>query len=110
MMRIRIHLPRKSEASIQPFIDEDIIVTPKFYKRTGWVPIFYFTTIDAGDKEERHVLSISAANKYVRVEKLNEVVPACDEPIKKQKKESHGTASHETPEDKDVHGATGGAP
>ncbi len=78
-MKIRIHLPRKTEGEIHPpHIKTDIEVTPKFYKKTGLVPVFYFTTVDAKGHEEQHVLSVNAANKRVVVEKLVEVVPYCD--------------------------------
>lgn len=77
-MKIVIHLPRKSEASVTPDPKSDLTVHPKFYKKMGLVPVFYFTTIDAHNHEERHVLSINAANKQMKVEKLVEVVPVCD--------------------------------
>jgi hypothetical protein len=78
-MKIVIHLPRHSEAELEPSLRTDLSVKPKFYKKTGWVPVFYFTTVDAHQREERHVLMVSAANKQIKVEKLVEVIPACNE-------------------------------
>lgn len=97
-MKVLIHLPRQTEAEIEPTVKTDITIKPKFYKRAGLVPIFYFTTVDAHQREERHVLLISAASKQIKVEKLVEVVPACDD------KEAHnanssGSADDEASED-----------
>jgi hypothetical protein len=64
-----------------------VTVRPKFYKKTGNVPVFYFTTVDSRGREERHVLLISAANKQIKVEKLVEVVPACNEDKERQNAE-----------------------
>ncbi len=87
-MQILIHLPRKSEADISPMPEDDLCITPKFYKRTGYVPVFYITTVDANGEEEKHVLVLSAANKILRVDKLVEVVPECDLPNRKRDKKS----------------------
>jgi dUTPase len=97
-MRIQIHLPRQSEAEIEPTIRSDITVKPKFYKKMGLVPVFYFTTIDKKNREERHVLMINAASKRMTVEKLVEVVPICDEREPKDAT-ADGPADNETAED-----------
>jgi hypothetical protein len=77
-MKLVVHLPRQSEAELEPRLKEDLVIRPKFYKKTGWVPVFHFTTSDAKNREERHVLLVSAATKQIKVEKLVEVIPACD--------------------------------
>ena len=86
-MQVIIHLPRRSEAEITPLQEEDLVITPKFYKKTGWIPILHFTTTDARGNEEQHVLSISAATKLLRIDKLVEVIPECDDGRKREKKE-----------------------
>lgn len=78
-MKIRIQLPRESEARVFPVQKQDIDVIPRFYKKTGLVPVFYLTTIDANGHEEPHVLLLNAANKQIRIDKLVEVIPQCDE-------------------------------
>jgi hypothetical protein len=77
-MKIQIHLPRQSEAEIEPPLKTDLTVKPKFYKTEGLVPVFYFTTVDAKHREEKHVMLINAKSKKISVEKLKEVIPLCD--------------------------------
>ena len=85
-MKLGIQLPRKSEASIKPDnIDNDIIIKPRFYRRKGWVNIVYFTVVDAHNHEDRYVLTVSAGNKQLRLEKLIEVIPDCDKAVTKDK-------------------------
>jgi hypothetical protein len=78
-MEVQIHLPRKTEAELTPEMRVDLKIRPKFYKRVGLVPIFYFTTIDGHGEEERHVLQVNAQTKKVSVERMVEVTPACNE-------------------------------
>ncbi len=78
-MKLKIHLPRESEAKITPTIRQDIEIAPRFYKRNGWVPVFYFTAVDAKGNEVQYVMTVSAGTMQVRIEKLVDVIPACDE-------------------------------
>ncbi len=89
-MEVKIHLPRKSEAELNPTLEQDLIVRPKFYKRTGWVPVFHMTTVDEQGNEELYTMVISAATKQIRVDKLVEVVPACDDPKRSKVKAEVG--------------------
>lgn len=77
-MKVQIHLPRQSEAEIKPPLSGDLTIRPKFYKKTGLVPILHFTTIDGRNREERYVMLLSATSRQVRIEKLVEVIPDCD--------------------------------
>jgi hypothetical protein len=101
-MRIQLHLPRKSEAELSPEIDADIYIRPRFYKRTGTVPVLYLSTIDAFNKMEHYVLLINATSKNIRCEKLVEVAPACNEYKRKESKDV--TTHNETNEDENVRG------
>jgi hypothetical protein len=85
-VKINIHLPRRSEADVDPKLESDLVIRPKFYKRTGMVPILYFTAVNKQGKEDRHVLLINAASGNIRVERLVEVIPDCDSNVKKEKK------------------------
>lgn len=77
-MDILIHTPRKTEAKISPEFKTDIIINPRFYNRKGTVPVFYFSVIDVRGNTDNYVLTINAATKFVKVEKLIEVQPLCD--------------------------------
>lgn len=78
-MKIKVHLPRRSEADIAPPQKQDIEIQPKFYRKTGWSPILYFTTVDSKGDEEQHIMSIHAGNKGIKIERMIEVTPACDD-------------------------------
>ena len=78
-MKIRFHLPRESEAKLSPALKQDLDIHPRFYKKAGFTPFIYFTTVDAKGNEEPYVMLVNAASKAIRVEKLVEVIPACDE-------------------------------
>ncbi len=78
-MQIKLHLPRRSEAEIEPEQKQDLIITPKFYKRSGSVTFCYLTTVDSNGQEEYYMMTISASSKRLHIEKLVEVVPSCDE-------------------------------
>lgn len=97
-MKILLHLPRNSEAEIEPKLNSDIIVRPKFYKKSGWVPVFYITTVDNYNHEERHVFSISASTKQLKVEKLLEVIPAFNDK-EQERANDRRSADDETAED-----------
>lgn len=95
-MKIILHVPRKSEAELHPDLKQDISVTPRFYHRQGLVPVFYFTTVDAKGNEEKHVLTINAGNKKMHINKLVEVVPACDEDKKSINHANNGRSTSDT--------------
>ncbi len=78
-MKVKIHLPRKSEADITPSQKQDLEIHPRFYRKTGWSPILYFTTIDSKGNEEQHIMFVHASNKGLKIERLQEVTPACDD-------------------------------
>ncbi len=81
-MKVSVHLPRESEASLhQPSLKGDITITPRVYKRIGLVTIAHLT-VATEHAVERYSLMVSTANGQLRIEKLVEVVPACDEPLK----------------------------
>lgn len=84
-MKIKVHLPRPTEATVTPKALEEVVIVPKFYKKTGFVPIFYMTTEDSFGNEERYVVQISGTSKFVRTDKLVEVIPDCDEPEHKRR-------------------------
>lgn len=86
-MKIKLHLPRPSEADLHPELTEDIVVKPRFYKQTGWTKVLYITVEDAKGKSEQYIMSVSATTKNLKVDKLKEVVPTCDTRIKMTKPE-----------------------
>ena len=108
-MKIQIHLPRQSEAEIEPALEDDITVLPKFYKKSGFVNFLYITTITAKGKETRHVLTVNASNGKLLLNSLVEVMPDCDNPNKREKKdaESSGQTDDEAVQDENVLGTAG---
>jgi hypothetical protein len=80
-MHAKIHLPRESEGAVKIQADGDIVIKPRFFKKIGWVPLFHMTLTDANKREDNYVVMVSAATKYIKVEKLVEVVPQCDEEL-----------------------------
>jgi hypothetical protein len=77
-VKVILHLPRPSEAAMEPSLKQDLVITPRFYRKTGVVPVAYISTEDAKGRKEQYVLQIHAGTKQLRVEKLVEVVPVCD--------------------------------
>lgn len=80
-MHAKIHLPRESEGTVKPPLEGDITIKPRFFKRVGWVPLFGLTVSDANKREDNYIVMVSAATKYIKIEKLVEVTPKCDEEI-----------------------------
>lgn len=94
-MKIVVHWPRPVEASVTPMHSNEIEIQPKFYRRTGMVPVLHITTHDVRKKEERYVLSVSAASGQLKIERLIEVVPLCDDKPYIEEGGSNGTATTE---------------
>lgn len=104
-MKLTLHLPRASEATIKPAVASDINIEPVFYKKKGWVNTLFLTTQDAKGRSTQYVLSVNAGNKDLKLEKLVAVVPDCDtdEPTKDEENEHNsGSPTDAAVKDKDV--------
>lgn len=86
-MKIVVHLPRASEATVQhnDKPEGDITIKPRVYAKNGLVNVLHFSVANAKGETDRYVVTVSAANKGLRLQKLVEVVPACDEDAEEKK-------------------------
>ena len=92
-MQVKILVPRPEEARITPQLTGEVVISPRFFKKLGWVKLFDITAVDAKNRTQNYSLTVSAGSGMLRLERMTEVIPACDTADDIAEKEDDDTAS-----------------
>jgi len=77
-MQFKIHVPRLSEAEVQPRMKDDLIVTPRVYRKTGRMPALYVTSTDDNGHVYEYVVYQNASDATLSISQMTLVTPKCD--------------------------------